>query len=157
MENMKISEKDIIKTQELWAENIINIGKIYLEKGDYKDYASKFVKNFYAYDIGKVLFKPTLASKNQFRNTFDDALSYFVKGSIEEDEGFALKCWDNIRYEDRNIIILENYAIAMGNYFFKKSYEENEIKVEYTFGYIKKNEQNLVINLHHSSLPFKNN
>ena len=135
---MKISEQDIIKAQELWAENIINIGKIYLEKGDYKDYARKFVKNFYAYDIGKVLFKPTLASKNQFRNTFDDALSYFVKGSIQEDEGFALKCWDNIRYEDRNIIILDNYAIAMGNYFFKKSYEENEIKVEYTFGYTKK-------------------
>ena len=154
---MKISEQDIIKAQELWAENIINIGKIYLEKGDYKDYARKFVKNFYAYDTGKVLFKPTLASKNQFRNTFDDALSYFVKGSIQEDEGFALKCWDNIRYEDRNIIILDNYAIAMGNYFFKKSYEENEIKVEYTFGYTKQNVQHLVINLHHSSLPFKNN
>ena len=119
MENMKISEQDIIKAQELWAENIIKIGKIYLEKGNYKDYARKFVKNFYAYDIGKVLFKPTLASKNQFRNTFDDALSYFVKGSIQEDEGFALKCWDNIRYEDRNIVILDNYAFAMGNYFSK--------------------------------------
>ena len=154
---MKISEQDIIKAQELWAENIINIGKIYLEKGDYKDYARKFVKNFYAYDIGKVLFKPTLASKNQFRNSFDDALSYFVKGSIQEDEGFALKCWDNIRYEDRNILILDDYAFAMGNYFFKSSNFDNEIKVEYTFGYIKKNEQHLVINLHHSSLPFKNN
>ena len=152
---MKISEQDIIKAQELWAENIINIGKIYLEKGDYKDYARKFVKNFYAYDIGKVLFKPTLASKNQFRNNFDDALSYFVKGSIQEDEGFALKCWDNIRYEDRNIVILDNHAFAMGNYFFKSSNADNEIKVEYTFGYIKKNVQNLVINLHHSSLPFK--
>ena len=157
MENMKISEQDIIKAQELWAENIIKIGKIYLEKGNYKDYARNFVKNFYAYDIGKVLFKPTLASKNQFRNTFDEALSYFVKGSIQEDEGFALKCWDNIRYEDRNIVILDNYAFAMGNYFFKSSNTDNEIKVEYTFGYIKKNVQNLVINLHHSSLPFKNN
>ena len=45
----------------------------------------------------------------------------------------------------------------MGNYFFKKIYEEDEIKVEYTFGYTKKNVQHLVINLHHSSLPFKNN
>ena len=112
MENMKISEQDIIKAQELWAENIIKIGKIYLEKGNYKDFARNFVKNFYAYDIGKVLFKPTLASKNQFRNTFDDALSYFVKGSIQEDEGFALKCWDNIRYEDRNIIILTSGNLA---------------------------------------------
>jgi len=31
MENMKISEQDIIKAQELWAENIIKIGKLYLE------------------------------------------------------------------------------------------------------------------------------
>ena len=157
MENMKISEQDIIKAQELWAENIIKIGKIYLEKGDYKDFARKFVKNFYGYDFGKVLFKPTLASINQFRNTFDDALSYFVKGSIQEDEGFALKCWNDIRYEDRNIVILDNYAFAMGNYFFKSSHDENEIKVEYTFGYVKKNIQHLVINLHHSSLPFKKN
>jgi hypothetical protein len=45
----------------------------------------------------------------------------------------------------------------MGNYFFKSSNDDNEIKVEYTFGYIKKNKQSLVINLHHSSLPYKNN
>ena len=34
MENMKISEQDIIKAQELWADSIIKIGKIYLEKGN---------------------------------------------------------------------------------------------------------------------------
>ena len=154
---MKISEQDIINAQVLWADNIIKIGKIYSERGNYKDYAHKFIKNLYAYDFGKVLFKPTLASKNQFRNTFDEALSYFIKGSIQEDEGFALKCWNSIRFEDRNIIILDNYAIAMGNYFFKSLNDDNEIKVEYTFGYIKKNMSSLVINLHHSSLPYENN
>ena len=41
-----MTEQDIIKAQELWAENIIKIGKIYLEKGDYIDFARKFVKNF---------------------------------------------------------------------------------------------------------------
>ena len=102
---MKISEQEIIKAQELWAENIIKIGKLYTERGNYKDYAYNFVKNFYAYDFSEVLFKPTLASKNQFRNTFDEALSYFIKGSIQEDEGFALKCWDSIRFKKRNIII----------------------------------------------------
>ena len=56
MESMKINEKEIINAQELWAENIIKIGKIYLERGNYKNYARKFVKNFYAYDFGKVLF-----------------------------------------------------------------------------------------------------
>ena len=157
MVNMKITEQEIIKAQELWAENIIKIGKIYTERGNYKDYANNFVKSFYAYDFGKVLFKPTLASKNQFRNTFDEALSYFIKGSIQEDEGFALKCWDNISFKERNIIILDDYAIAMGNYFFKSSNEDNEINVEYTFGYIRNTMQSLVINLHHSSLPYKNN
>ena len=149
---MKISEQEIIKAQELWAENIIKIGKLYLESGNYKDYAHNFVKNFYAFDFDKVLFKPTLASKNQFRNTFDEALSYFIKGSIQEDEGFALKCWDSIRYEDRNFIILDNYAIAMGNYFFTGA-DGNETKVEYTFGYILDKASNLRIVLHHSSLP----
>ena len=155
MVNMKITEQEIIKAQELWAENIIKIGKIYTERGNYKDYANNFVKSFYAYDFGKVLFKPTLASKNQFRNTFDEALSYFIKGSIPEDEGFALKCWASISYKDRNIIILDDYAIAMGNYFFKSLNENYEIKVEYTFGYIRDKTKNLVINLHHSSLPYK--
>ena len=154
MVNMKISEQDIIKAQELWAENIIKIGKIYLEKGNYKDFARNFVKNFYAYDIGKVLFKPTLASKNQFRNTFDEALSYFVKGSIQEDEGFALKCWDNIRYGDRNIVILDNYAFAMGNYFFTDTRGE-KTKVEFSFVYKKNKEGEIKIVLHHSSIPFK--
>ena len=36
MVNMKISEQEIIKAQELWAENIIKIGKLYLESGKYK-------------------------------------------------------------------------------------------------------------------------
>ena len=69
MENMKISEQDIIKAQELWAENIIKIGKIYLEKGNYKDYARNFVKNFYAYDFGKVLFNKILIPKVSRVNT----------------------------------------------------------------------------------------
>tara|TARA_B100000035_G_scaffold116610_1_gene98798 strand:- start:248 stop:385 length:138 start_codon:yes stop_codon:yes gene_type:complete len=45
----------------------------------------------------------------------------------------------------------------MGNYFFKSSNDDKEIKVEYTFGYIKTDAQSLVINLHHSSLPYTNN
>ena len=44
----------------------------------------------------------------------------------------------------------------MGNYYFLGTGQKKEIKVEYTFGYIKDNNGNLLINLHHSSLPFKN-
>jgi hypothetical protein len=45
--------------------------------------------------------------------------------------------------------------LAMGNYFFT-DLSGIMVKVEYTFGYIRGNNGNLKINLHHSSLPFKN-
>ena len=45
----------------------------------------------------------------------------------------------------------------MGNYYFQTSGESEEFKVEYTFGYIKNENGELVINLHHSSLPYQGN
>ena len=54
--------------------------------------------------------------------------------------------------EMQGYIIEDSRAIAMGNYFFKDS-SNKEVKVEFTFGY-KLNNGKLVIDLHHSSLPF---
>ena len=153
-DNIKITEGEVINAQKLWGENIVQIGKLYVEKGNYREHAYNFVKKFYAYDITNVLFKPTLACTKQFRNTFDDALSYFIGGDIKEDDGFALKIWDEIRFGDRNLIIMENYVVVMGNYYFKSTNEQIEVKAEYTFGYIKNLNGDLVINLHHSSLPY---
>ena len=62
--NLNIIEVEVLVAQKLWAEQIVQIGKLYLEKGNYRDYAYNFVKNLYAYDTTKVLFKPTLVSKN---------------------------------------------------------------------------------------------
>ena len=153
-EKINTTEFEIIKAQELWAQNVIEIGNSYTKNEDYKARASVFVKEFYAFDICEVLFKPTLASGKQFRYTYDDALSYFIGGSITEDKGFALKPWKKIRFSERKIIILEENALSMGNYFFQSFNDTDEVKVEYTFGYIKDNNENLLINLHHSSIPF---
>ena len=153
-EKISTSEIEIIKAQELWAQNLIEIGNLYTKNEDYKSKASIFVKEFYAFDLCEVLFKPTLASEKQFRYTYDDALSYFVGGSIAEDKGFALKPWKKIRFSERKIIIFEENALSMGNYFFQSFNDTDEVKVEYTFGYIKDNNENLLINLHHSSIPF---
>ena len=150
-----ISEDDVIDAQGLWADNVIQIGDLYTNNADYKKAAYDFVSNFYAYGIGNVLFKPTLATKNQFRLKFDDALSYFVGGSIKEDKGFALKPWKEIRFGDRSFILEEHTALVMGNYYFLASNTSEEVKVEYTFGYIKNENGELVINLHHSSLPYQ--
>ena len=113
-------------------------------------------KEFYAFDLCEVLFKPTLASEKQFRYTYDDALSYFIGGSIAEDKGFALKPWKKIRFSERKIIIFEENALSMGNYFFQSVDGCDAVKVEYTFGYVKDNDNNLLINLHHSSIPYTN-
>ena len=153
-EKINTSEIEIIKAQELWAQNIIDIGNLYSKNEDYKLKASIFVKKFYAFDICEVLFKPTLASEKQFRYTYDDALSYFIGGSIAEDKGFALKPWKKVRFSDRKIMIFEENALSMGNYFFQSFTDSNEVKVEYTFGYVKDYNENLLINLHHSSIPF---
>ena len=154
IKKINTTKLEIIEAQELWAQNVIEIGDLYTKNKDYKSKASIFVKEFYAFDLCEVLFKPTLASDKQFRHTYDDALSYFIGGSIAEDKGFALKPWKKIRFSERKIIIFEENALSMGNYLFQNFTDTNEVKVEFTFGYIKNNEENLMINLHHSSIPF---
>ena len=118
-EKINITELEVIKAQELWAQNVIEIGNLYTKKEDYKSRARVFVKKFYAFDVGEVLFKPTLASEKQFRYSYDDALSYFIGGHISEDKGFALKPWKKINFAERKIIILNELALSMGNYFFQ--------------------------------------
>ena len=151
------SEQEVIDAQNLWADQVVKIGYLYTSNLDYKKKASDFVKNFYAYEISNVLFKPTLASKNQFRLKLDDALSYFIGGSIKEDKGFALKPWKKITFGDRNFILKDNIALVMGNYYFHSTNEDEEIKVVYSFGYIRNSNGKPVINLHHSSLPYLSN
>ena len=147
---------EIIEAQELWAQNVIEIGDLYTKNKDYKSKANIFVKEFYAFDLCEVLFKPTLASEKQFRYTYDDALSYFIGGHISEDNGFALKPWKEINFGERKITILNEIALSMGNYFFHSVDGSDVVKVEFTFGYVKDKDNNLLINLHHSSMPYTN-
>ena len=79
-------------------------------------------------------------------------ISLLQNGACLEDQGFAIKGWTKVRFENSGVIIDQGNAIAMGNYFFT-SPEGEEVKVEYTFGYLKTNLGALKINLHHSSMP----
>ena len=156
LKKINTTKFEIIKAQELWAQNVIEIGDLYTKNKDYKSKANVFVKEFYAFDFCEVLFKPTLASEKQFRYTYDDALSYFIGGHISEDNGFALKPWKEINFGERKITILNEIALSMGNYFFHSVDGSNVVKVEFTFGYVKDKDNNLLINLHHSSIPYTN-
>lgn len=152
--NNCITEKDVVNAQETWGNAVIEIGKAYKDKGNYKELAAETVDNLYGYDEGKVLFKPTLASEGQFRLTEEEAVSYFVKGKVAEDKGFALRPWSKVRFENAGVSVGCNDAVAMGNYYFTDANTGKETKVEYTFGYRKNNDGKLLIDLHHSSLPF---
>ena len=154
MSPRQISEPEINAAQQAWADGIIAIGQAFIDNGDYKKRAIEHVKELYAHEHGGVLFKPTFACEQQFRITFDDTLSYFIGGHIQEDTGFAIKPWANVRFGEQHIIIHAASATAMGNYYFTEVGQLAENKVEYTFGYIKDAADKLRINLHHSSIPF---
>jgi hypothetical protein len=149
-----ITKDDVLAAQKAWAKAIVAIGDAKQEGKDYKAKAAKVVDTMYAYDEGTVLFKPTKAKADQFRETEDEALSYFVGGSIPEDGGFALQTWSNVRFENHGIILDGHHAMAMGNYFFTDETSGDDVMVEYTFGYIQGENGELLINLHHSSLPY---
>ncbi len=148
-----LTQDRITDLKAAWGDGIVEIGKIYKNGGDYQAAAQEHIEKFYAYGDEAVLFKPTLASEDQFRGTVDEALSYFVGGSIEEDTGFAKAPYTDVRWENEGTVINGDMALSMGNYYFTKT-DGSEVKVEYTFGIEQMNNGKLKIVLHHSSLPF---
>ena len=133
-----------------WKEGVIDIGKVFLEGGDYHNCAEEFLFKHYAFDIEEVLFKPTFTKEVIFRNTKDLALSYFIKGDIQEDGGFALKPWEKIELDELTILEEEGYLAAMGTFKFKPVNSEEVALVAFTFCFVEI-AGSLKIKIHHSS------
>ena len=155
MATKQITVGQIEAAQAAWGNGIVRIALAHSTGGDFVGVATDHINALYAYGLTPVLFKPTLAAEQQFRSTFDDALSYFVasNNACPEDKGFAIKGWTAVRFENVDILTEGKTAMAMGNYFFTTP-EGDEVKVEYSFGYILDDSGNVRINLHHSSMPF---
>ena len=149
-----ITEEEVFSAQKHWSDGLIKISNNHKNNQDYISQAINHIDRLYDYSAGKVLFKPTLARDIQFRNTKEGALSYFVGNNDDfpEDNGFALKGWTDVRWENSGIQIFDNIAIAMGNYFFTNN--EGTIMVEFSFVYRKDDQGNLKIILHDSHLPY---
>ena len=152
-----ITEQEVSAIQQAWGNGIVKIGKVYLAKGDYKSASTEHINDFYNYQEGTVLFKPTLTSEKQFRTDLQGALSYFIGGdeNYPEDHGFAIKPWNTVRWENIGTKIYGTIAVAMGNYYFTPEKGGNDVKVEYSFAYVKDKEGKLKIMLHDSHLPYK--
>tara|TARA_B100000497_G_C7567157_1_gene341902 strand:+ start:337 stop:801 length:465 start_codon:yes stop_codon:yes gene_type:complete len=151
-----ITKNQVLKAQDKWGNGVVKIGLLKDSKIECETYTSNFLDKRYAFESGTVLFKPTKCELEQFRPKKEQAISYFIAGkerACKEDKGFAIQPWTKVRFENTGIILEEERAIAMGNYFFS-DLEGNEAKVEYTFCY-KLINGNLKIDVHHSSFPYQ--
>ena len=135
---------------ESWIDGIINIGKVYTDKGDFKEIANHFIDSHYAFNDESVLFKPTFTKEVIFRNSKDKALSYFVGGSFQEDYGFALKPWEKITIEELNILEENGLKVAMGLFNLKPVKIDEITSVAFTLVFTEDN-YNLKKKVHHSS------
>jgi len=159
-----VSLAEVEAAQKLWADSIASISKVYADKGDYVAAAGEAAGKLYGYGKSDVLFKPTKATKNPFRPTAEDAMSYFVGAEAMsndafkgEDAGFAInggRGWKNVVFRNHKIDLNGPTAQAMGDYVFTDATSGDEVRVEYTFGYKRNDDGNVRIYLHHSSVPY---
>ena len=154
MNDKKIYKEEVIAFLDSWKEGIIAIGKEYLDHKDYKAPAEDFILKHYGFDEEEVLFKPTLTKDVIFRNNAVDALSYFIKGHIDEDGGFAIRPWKKINLLDSYILIENNYSFVMGVLHLIPWVSSNTFEIALTFVLKKDSKNKLKIKVHHSS-PIK--
>lgn len=158
-----VTEKDVEAAQDFWASTIVEISKVFLEKGDYVALAGERAGKLYGYGHGNVLFKPTKAKEYTFRPTANEAMSYFVgydavENGYKEDGGFAIngkKGWSKVVFKNHQIDCHGDVAIAMGTYDFTCATTNTITTVEYTFAYKRCEDGQVRICLHHSSVPYK--
>ena len=156
---MTINEHDILNALGEWGECLISISKAYEEKGlnPARAMADQTLDRLYGFDLGPVLFKPTLSGgADTFRPTKAGALAYFIghDPKYPDDSGFGIKFWRKVRSETSTTFIKNDVAMWMG---WVSLFDKNNavLKVDKTFGYTRDKNGNLKIVLHHSSLPFK--
>merc|ERR550532_3680599 len=156
--------QDITAAQAAWGEAILCISNAYLEGNDYVETAQTAIQKLYAYDVSSmpVMFKPTLASVDPFRPTFEGALSYFVgydaikPQGFKEDGGFAInkgEGWKKVEFDNDEYSCVGDFLFVHGYYNFTNAKTSAVISVEYSFGY-KKGHDGLKIFIHTSTLPY---
>ena len=156
---MTIVQHDILKALNDWGESLISISRAYEDDGlaSAREIAEQTLDRLYGFELGPVLFKPTLSGGPQtFRLTKIGALSYFVGNDPEypSDSGFGIKFWRSVKPETSATFIQNDVAMWMGWVSFIDK-NNSVVKVDKTFGYAKDKNGILKIVLHHSSLPFE--
>jgi hypothetical protein len=156
--NTNITEAEVLAAQKAWGDALVAISTTHDQKGQAaaKALAEQVIDQAYGYQLGTVLFKPTLTTAPQtFRTTRAGALAYFVGGdpAFPKDKGFALKGWRQVAIQNAAIFIDGNVATTMGNVMITNKAGE-VTTVDKTWKFHKDSNGKLRIMVHHSSLPY---
>ena len=156
---MTITESDLTAARKAWGDALISISAAFELDGidAASAVAGDALDTAYGYNLGPVLFKPTLASGEQtFRTTREGALAYFVGHSDKYplDGGFGIKGWKKVEYTTAASFIDGDVAMWMG-WMIIIDKEGQITKVDKSFGYKLGPDNTLRIVLHHSSLPYE--
>ena len=154
-----ITIEELANARKMWGDALVSISIVNDQKGlpAATRVAKQVIDGEYGYDLGPVLFKPTLTDGDHtFRTTSDGALSYFVgqNPKFPNDSGFALKGWRKADIETAAEFIDGDVGLWMGIVTLTDK-NGNKVKVDKSWGYKKDKDGKLRIVLHHSSLPYK--
>ena len=155
----EITEKELAEARQIWGDALVAISKAFEEEGvdAARVVANSALDAAYGFELGPVLFKPTLAGGEQtFRTTRDGALAYFVGHSDEYpgDSGFGIKGWRSVFSETAATFIQDDLAMWMGRVTCTDK-SGDITALDKSWGYKKDEAGTLRIVLHHSSLPYQ--
>jgi hypothetical protein len=156
--NQAITEAEVLAAQRAWCQALVDISSTGERSGQTaaKALAERVIDSAYGYQMGAVLFKPTLTVAPQtFRTTRAGALAYFVGGdsNFPKDTGFALKGWTKCESRNAAVFIAGDSATTMGNVMITGK-DGKVTTVDKTWKFVKDDAGKLRIVVHHSSLPF---
>ncbi|MGY6632556.1 MAG: phosphoribosyl-AMP cyclohydrolase [Alkalilacustris sp.] len=154
----EITAEEVKAAQVAWGEALVRISMAHAEGGidAARAVAEEMLDTAYGFQMGPVLFNPTLTEAPQsFRTTREGALAYFVghDPDFPRDSGFALGGWSDVEIENYAVFIRGDIAKTMGNVHLTNA--EGAVTTVYkTWGFVRDDAGDLRIVLHHSSLPF---
>ena len=155
----EITEQELADARQIWGNALIAISKAFENEGvdSARVVANGALDAAYGFELGQVLFKPTLASgEKTFRTTREGALAYFVGHSDEYpgDGGFGIKGWRSVFSETAATFIQGDVAMWMGRVTCTDKSGDITM-LDKSWGYKKDEAGTPRIVLHHSSLPYQ--
>ena len=153
-----VTETELAEARAAWGDGLIAISTAYDETGieGVRAIAGDILDALYGFELGPILFKPTLSGGEQtFRTDRTGTLSYFIghDPAYPQDTGFGLKSWRRVSSESSSVFTHSDVAMWMGWVTFT-SKDGTVVKVDKSFGYRRAADGSLKLVLHHSSLPY---